>query len=75
MQPTDYNPEGKKLTYLQHLQLMKKQEEKKKAALLLNDGEEKPWLCENCSQSRYRLKADRGRLIRICKECATERIF
>lgn len=77
MKVSDYNPEGKKLTYQQHLKLMKKQQEKEEKQMSRYDGESKPWLCE-CGESRYSLKAvpgGNGELIRTCKNCGAEKNF
>lgn len=75
MNHSDYNPEGRKLTYKQHMALMKQQQEKLEARKRMNGGVEKPWLCEKCSKSRYKLRAVDGQLIRICKECSDEKVF
>lgn len=75
MRLAGYNPEGKKLTYEQHLREMKKLKEKQEAAKVMNGGEEEPWICVGCGESRYKLKAKDGQLIRTCKKCNKEKIF
>lgn len=70
----DYNPEGKKLTWQQHLRAMQKQKEEETERIKQNGGKEKPWLCQ-CGQSRFTLQAKEGKLYRTCKACDQVEVF
>lgn len=72
-----YNPEGKKLTFEQHMKLKREKEEREAELLLQNDGE-KPGRCPKCNGSSFTLKRESfGVLLRTCKnpDCLDERRF
>ena len=60
-----YNPTGKKLTYEQHMKLLNQFKEKQEE----DKGKDKPWLCEKCQASGFKLAIDKRRWIRTCKKC------
>jgi hypothetical protein len=66
-----YNPEGKKLTYQQHLKKLKDHEnltsKKKKTS---ESGR-----CPTCKQAAFTLRCMDRKLIRKCKKCGHEKVF
>ncbi|PGQ88180.1 hypothetical protein [Priestia megaterium] len=67
----------KKRTWEQHLRQKQKDQEKRDVQRQQNGGEEKPWICTGCGKSSFRLRAEKGVLIRMCKTkgCNTEKVF
>lgn len=76
MNNPDYNPEGRKLTYQQHMKMQREWEEKhaKKAE---EPTKERSGICPRCGGSAFRLKAIKGLLERTCKneECGDVKVF
>lgn len=73
MKLPEYNPEGRKLTFEQHMKLQKEYEDKKQIKKKTN-GEESG-RCSVCDGSRFTLRCKKGNLIRSCKKCGDERVF
>jgi hypothetical protein len=72
-----YNPEGKKLTFEQHMKLKREQAEREAELLQQNDGE-RPGRCSKCDGTSFTLKCESlGVLLRTCKNpnCLDERRF
>jgi hypothetical protein len=72
----DYNPDGKKYTFEQHMKLKREKEEREAELLEQNKGE-KPGRCPKCDQSSFFLRCEAGVLIRTCKNpnCLDENYF
>jgi hypothetical protein len=64
----NYNPEGKKLTYFQHMEKIRKQKELDQQKLEQNKGEV-PGRCSVCDSTKFSLKCGevgKGIIIRTC---------
>lgn len=75
MKLPEYNPEGKKLTFAQHLKKMRdleaKNEEKGKES-----GGLKPGTCPECGRGRFILRCEKGGMIvRTCRHCSAKKVF
>jgi hypothetical protein len=72
----NYNPDGKKLTWFQHMEKIRKTEEAEKQKLEQNKGET-PGCCSVCGGSGFTLKCEPGVLIRTCKNenCGDQKMF
>lgn len=71
-----YNPEGKKLTFEQHMKLKREQEEREAELRQQNNGEV-PGRCPKCNTGGFSLKCEPGVLVRTCKnpDCLDEQRF
>lgn len=73
----NYNPDGKKLTWAQHMEKKRKAEEAEKLKLKQNKGET-PGRCSVCDCSKFTLKCSKehpGKLERTCQQCEDKRYF
>jgi ssDNA-binding Zn-finger/Zn-ribbon topoisomerase 1 len=73
MKLPDYNPDGRKLTWEQHVKLRREYEEKKEAEK--KNSNEPSGRCSKCNKAKFRLRVSKGDLIRTCKECGHELVF
>lgn len=71
-----YNPDGKKLTFEQHLKKQKEYEERQLASKPTGTTG-RPGRCEKCNGSSFTLKVESGSLIRTCKnqKCEDQQFF
>lgn len=74
MKNENYNPEGKKLTFQQHMKLMREMEEKETSVREQNGGE-RPGRCGECNGSGFSLQAKEGLIYRTCKKCGDVKTF
>ena len=65
----EYNPNGKKLTYEQHMRALNEYKEKQEKK------EDKPWVCEKCKASAFTLAIKNRTWIRTCKKCESTKII
>jgi hypothetical protein len=72
--PKNYNLDGKKLTWFQHMEKLRKAEAAEEKKLEQNKGET-PGRCIVCDGSGFTLKCEPGILIRTCKTCGEQKEF
>lgn len=73
MNLSDANPDGRKLTWEQHMKNLKKEKEKE-------EGKEKAkhtksGRCDICDNGGFQLSCKGGIITRKCKKCGAERHF
>ena len=61
---------GKLRTYQQHMRAMKEEAEKSS-----KKNKDKPWICEVCKNSGFKLSICDGQWIRTCKKCSKQIII
>lgn len=78
MKLSNYNPEGKKFTYFQHMEKIRKLKEAEQQKLEENKGEV-PGRCPKCNGTKFSLKCGPGRsvLTRTCQneKCGDKKLY